>query len=368
MELRRDFDISVLLLVVVLSCLGVIMVYSASAVVAGERFADGFHFLKRQGVFLAAGFILMGIIMFFDYRHLRKLAMPLLLFSLGLLVLILFPGMGREVNGAVRWFRFGSISFQPSELAKLALVIYMAHSLTKKKQKIKSFRMGFLPYMLVLAAMLLLILLEPDLGSGMVLAAVGILIMVIAGVKFRYLFSVVLLMAPILYFAIMNVAYRRERILAFLNPWKAPESYGYQMIQSQIAFEAGGLWGQGLGEGMQKLFYLPEAHTDFIFSVVGEELGFIGVLVVVSMFLLLIIQGFRIALNADDPFGRYLAFGLTVLLGLEAFLNIAVVTGLLPPKGMALPFLSYGGSNLICSLTAVGILLSISNRKAGAEK
>ncbi|MBN2428188.1 MAG: putative lipid II flippase FtsW [Deltaproteobacteria bacterium] len=368
MELRRNFDISVLLLAVVLSCLGVIMVYSASAVVAGERFADGFHFLKRQGLFLAVGFILMGIAMFFDYRHLRKTAIPMLILSLGLLVLILFPGMGREVNGAVRWFRLGGISFQPSELAKLALVIYMAHSLTKKKQKIKSFRMGFLPYMLVMATMLLLILMEPDLGSGMVLAAVGLLIMIIAGVKLRYLFSVVIMMVPFLYFAIMNVPYRRERILAFLNPWKAPDSYGYQIIQSQIAFEAGGLWGQGLGEGKQKLFYLPEAHTDFVFSVVGEELGFIGVLVVISMFLLLIIQGFRIALNTEDPFGRYLAFGLTVLLGLEAFLNVAVVLGLLPPKGMALPFLSYGGSNLVCSLVAVGILLSISSRNAEAAK
>ncbi len=368
MVLRKNFDITILLLAVVLSCFGVIMVYSASAVVAGDRFADGFHYLKRQGLFVVVGFLLMSFAMFFDYRHLRKVAVPFLLFSIGLLALILFPGMGREINGAVRWFHFGGISFQPSELAKLALIIYMAHSLTKKEQKIKSFKLGFLPYMLVLTTMLLLILMEPDLGSAMVLAAVGILIMIIAGVKLRYLFTIVLMMVPFLYFAIMNVPYRRERILAFLNPWNAPDSYGYQIIQSQIAFEAGGLWGQGLGEGKQKLFYLPEAHTDFVFSIVGEELGFIGVLVVISMFLLLIIQGFRIALNTEDAFGRYLAFGLTVLLGLEAFLNIAVVLGMLPPKGMALPFLSYGGSSLVCSLLAVGILLNISSRSKEAKK
>jgi cell division protein FtsW len=216
--------------------------------------------------------------------------------------------------------------------------------------------------MVVLAVMLLFLLKQPDLGSSLTLGAVAMAMLFAAGTRLSYILSMVLLALPFLYFAIMNVDYRRRRIMAFLNPWEDPTNTGFQIIQSWIAVGTGGLFGQGLGEGKQKLFYLPEAHTDFIFSVVSEELGFLGFMVISAMFFLLVMRGTRVALFAEDNFGRSLAFGITTLIGIEAFVNIAVVTGIFPTKGLALPFISYGGSSLIISLFAVGILLNISSR------
>jgi cell division protein FtsW len=278
------------------------------------------------------------------------------------MVLVLIPGIGGSGGGASRWLRLPGFSLQPSEMAKIALVIYMAYSLDKKQEKVKFFSTGFLPYMVVLALLLLLLLKQPDLGSAVTLGMVAIVMLFAAGTRPTYIISMLLLALPFLYFLVMNVDYRRRRILAFLNPWEDPSSSGFQIIQSWIAFGAGGVLGQGLGEGKQKLFYLPEAHTDFILSVVGEELGLAGVLVIGSMFFLLVWRSIRVALGAEDTFGRFLAFGIAVLLGIEAFVNMAVVTGLLPTKGLALPFISYGGSSLIISLFAVGIVLNISSR------
>jgi cell division protein FtsW len=219
--------------------------------------------------------------------------------------------------------------------------------------------------MVVLALLLVLLLLQPDLGSALTIGAVAMVMLLVAGTRLSYLASVVILAIPFLYFAIMNVEYRRQRIMAFLDPWQDPTNTGFQIIQSWIAFGTGGLFGTGLGEGKQKLFFLPEAHTDFIFSVVGEELGFAGVLVITAMFLLLVQRGIRAALHAPDDFGCYLAFGVTLLLGLQAFTNIAVVMGMLPTKGLALPFLSYGGTSLLTTLMGVGILLNISSHGPG---
>ncbi len=365
MELRKGFDNSILLLAVALTCFGVVMVYSSSSIMAAKRYADGFYFLKRQGIYALGGFLVMAAAMQLDYHRLRRLAVPFLLLCAVLLVAVLIPGVGSSAGGASRWIRLGPVSIQPSELAKLGLVLYMAHSLAKKKEKIKSFKLGFIPYMVVLALLLCLVLLQPDLGSAMTLGAVAMVMLLVAGTRLSYLCSLVILALPFLYFLVMNVDYRRRRILAFLNPWEDPTNTGFQIIQSWIAFGTGGLVGNGLGEGKQKLFYLPEAHTDFIFSVVGEELGFAGVLVVSAMFLVLIMRGMRTALSAPDDFGRYLAFGMSVLLGLEAFVNIAVVLGMLPTKGLALPFLSYGGTSLLCTLLAVGILLNVSSQAPG---
>jgi cell division protein FtsW len=253
------------------------------------------------------------------------------------------------------------LTLQPVELVKLGLVLYLAHSLTRKKEKIRSFRLGFVPYALVLGALLGLLLKQPDLGSAMIVSGVAMSMLLVAGIRWRYAIPVVVAALPCLYFLVMNVEYRRRRILAFLDPWDDPFDTGFQIIQSLVAFGSGGAFGQGLGVGEQKLFYLPEAHTDFIFSVIGEELGMIGVLVLSAMFLMLILRGIRIALNTSDPFGKHLAFGLSLLLGLEAFVNIAVCMGLLPTKGLALPFISYGGTSLVASLLAVGILLNISS-------
>ncbi|BCR03961.1 putative lipid II flippase FtsW [Desulfuromonas versatilis] len=365
MELRKGFDNSILLLAVVLTCFGVVMVYSSSSIMAAKRYADGFHFLKRQGLFAVAGMLIMVAAMHVDYHRLRKFAVPFLLFCFALLVAVLIPGIGSNAGGASRWIRLGGFNVQPAELAKIALVVYMAHSLSKKKEKIKSFKLGFIPYMVVLAALLALLLKQPDLGSAMTLGGVAMVMLLVAGARLSYLVSLVILALPFLYFLVMNVDYRRKRILAFLNPWEDPTNTGFQIIQSWIAFGTGGLFGNGLGEGKQKLFFLPEAHTDFIFAVVGEELGYAGVLVISAMFLVLVMRGMRTALHAPDDFGRYLAFGLTLLLGLEAFVNIAVVLGMLPTKGLALPFLSYGGTSLFCTLGAVGVLLNISSQAPG---
>jgi cell division protein FtsW len=341
------------------------MVYSSSSIMAAKRFGDGLYFLKRQGLYAVVGFGLMAAVMRIDYHHLRRLVIPFFLCCAVLLVAVLIPGVGTHAGGAARWIRLPGFSIQPAELAKLGLILYMAHSLAKKREKIKSFKLGFIPYMVVLAVLLFLMLLQPDLGGALTLGAVAMVMLLVAGTRLSYLLSVVILAVPFLYFAVMNVTYRRKRILAFLNPWEDPTNTGFQIIQSWIAFGTGGLFGNGLGEGKQKLFYLPEAHTDFIFSVVGEELGFAGVLVIAAMFLVLVMRGMRTALGAPDDFGRYLAFGVTLLLGLEAFVNIAVVMGMLPTKGLALPFLSYGGTSLLTTLLAVGILLNISSQASG---
>ncbi len=364
----QGFDTSILLLAVVLTCLGVVMVYSSSSIMAAKRYSDGFFFLKRQGVFAAAGLLIMFALMHLDYRKLRPLAVPALLGCIVLLVAVLIPGVGSSAGGAARWIPLGPINLQPAELAKLGLILYMAHSLTKKRDKIKSFKLGFIPYMVVLAILLGLVLKQPDLGSAMIMGVVAMLMLLVAGTRLSYLLSVVILALPFLYFLVMNVDYRRRRILAFLNPWEDPTNTGFQIIQSWIAIGLGGVFGQGLGEGKQKLFYLPEAHTDFILSVLGEELGFVGIFVVAALFLVLTMRGIRIALGAPDDFGRHLAFGITLLLGLEAFVNMTVVMGMVPTKGLALRFLSYGGTSIITTLAAIGILLNISRQVKGEGK
>lgn len=365
MELRKGFDSSILLLSVVLTCLGVVMVYSASSIMADKRYADGFFFLKRQGGFALAGFVIMAVVSQIDYRHYRKVASLVFLLSIGLLVAVLVPGIGTKISGAARWIRFPGVSVQPAELVKLTLVIFLAHSLSKKGERVQEFLQGFLPYILILGVIVALLLAQPDLGSALTIVGVAMVMITVAGTRIRYLFLMATVALPTLYFLVMNVEYRRRRIMAFLDPWDDPTNSGFQIIQSWIAFGSGGVAGNGLGESKQKLFYLPEAHTDFIFSVIGEELGFIGVFVISAMFLVLILRGIRTALVSTDTFGRNLAFGISILLGLEAFINIAVVLGMLPTKGLALPFLSYGGTSLWVTLFSIGVLLNISSQTPG---
>lgn len=357
----EEYDLTIMLMAIALTCFGVVMVYSASSVMAAKRFHDGFFFLKRQGLYALLGFALMLITMRVNYHFWRKLSVPVLLGCIVLLVLVLIPGIGGSAGGASRWIRLPGFNFQPSEVAKIALIMYMAYSLDRKQDKIKELGSGFVSYMLILLVMLALLLKQPDMGSALTLAAVSIIMLFAAGTRLVYIVSIFLMSMPFLYFLVMNVAYRKRRILAFLDPWQDPQNSGFQIIQSWLAFGTGGLFGQGLGEGKQKLFYLPEAHTDFILSVVGEELGFLGVIVIIGMFFLLVQRAMRIAVAAPDPFGRFLALGIAVLFGIEASVNMGVVTGLLPTKGLALPFISYGGSSLLISLFAVGILLNISS-------
>jgi len=362
MRLQRNFDSTLLLLAMSLTCLGVVMVFSSSCIMAGEKYGDAFFFLKKQAQFALVGGLLMGVTMYIDYEFWRKMAIPLLILGVGLLALLFVPGMGVSAGGAARWLRLPGVTVQPAEFVKLGLVLYLASSMTRKKERIRSFTFGFLPYVLVLGVILGLLMLQPDLGSSMIIGGVSMVMLLLAGVRWRYVMPAIIAALPVIYFLIMNVDYRRRRILAFLNPWEDPYDTGFQIIQSMIAFGSGGAFGRGLGVSEQKLFYLPEAHTDFIFSVIGEELGLVGVLVVSGLFLMLVLRGLRVAWYAEEPFARYLAFGLTLLLGLEAFVNMSVCMGLLPTKGLALPFVSYGGTSLVASLVAVGILLNISSR------
>ncbi len=362
MELRKGFDNSILLLSVVLTCLGVVMVYSASSIMAEKRYADGFFFLKRQGTFALIGFMIMAVVAQIDYRHYRKVAALFFIITICMLIAVLIPGVGTKISGAARWIRLPGFNIQPAELVKVTLVIFMAHSLSKKGERVREFLHGLLPYLLILVLLVILLLGQPDLGSALTVVSVALIMLVVAGSRIRYMLVLALGALPVLYFLVMNVEYRRRRIMAFLDPWDDPTNSGFQIIQSWIAFGSGGVIGNGLGESKQKLFYLPEAHTDFIFSVIGEELGFVGVFVISSMFMLLIWRGMRTALASTDPFGKNLAFGISLMLGLEAFINIAVVLGMLPTKGMALPFLSYGGTSLWVTLISIGILLNISSQ------
>ncbi len=357
----EEYDLVIMLMAIALTCFGVVMVYSASSIMAAKRFHDGFFFLKRQGLFALIGLALMLVTMQINYQFWRKLATPILLGCLVLLILVLIPGIGGSAGGASRWIRLPGFNLQPSEIAKIALIIYMAYSLDRKQDKIKQLGAGFVSYMLILLVMLGLLLKQPDMGSALTLAAVAMIMLFAAGTRLVYIISIVLMSMPFVYFLIMNVAYRKRRILAFLDPWQDPQNSGFQIIQSWLALGTGGLFGVGLGEGKQKLFYLPEAHTDFILAVVGEELGFLGVIVIVGMFFLLVQRAMRIAVAAPDTFGRFLALGIAVLFGIEASVNMCVVTGMVPTKGLALPFISYGGSSLLISLFAVGILLNISS-------
>jgi cell division protein FtsW len=361
----EGYDLVILLMAVALTCFGVVMVYSASSVMAAKKFHDGFYYLKRQGLYALIGFAAMAVAMGTDYQKWRKYAVPLLFGCLLLLVIVFVPGIGGTAKGASRWIRFPGFNFQPSELAKIALIIYMAYSLDKKQEKVKFFSTGFAPYMVLLSILLALLLKQHDLGAALTMGVVAIIMLFTAGTRPRYILGMGVLALPFICYLVLTESYRLRRIKAFLDPWKDPTDAGFQIIQSWLAFGNGGIIGQGLGEGKQKMFYLPEAHTDFIMSVVGEELGLIGVLVIAAMFFLLVQRSIRVAVQAEDDFGRFLAFGIATLLGIEAFVNIGVVTGLLPTKGLALPFISYGGSSLIITLFAVGILLNVSSRVRG---
>jgi cell division protein FtsW len=360
----RRLDILLLITVLVLVSLGIIMVYSASFAIAGERFRDAYHFLKKQAMAAGLGMVLMILAAKLDYHRWQALAIPLLVLSAGLLGVLIFPGLRHEVGGSARWLKFSFLSFQPAELAKLALVIYLARSLTKKEGRMHSLKIGVLPHFIVLGGLFVLVLKQPDFGTGIVFATLVFILLFAAGARVLYLGAAVMAAVPVLFYIATRAHYRMGRLLAFLDPWKDPSDSGFQIIQSFLAFGAGKLFGVGLGEGHQKLFYLPEVHTDFIFSVIGEELGLLGVAVVIGLFLFLTWRGFRAAFRAADPFGSYLALGVTLLIAVQALLNMGVVMGLLPTKGATLPFVSYGGTSLMINLMAVGILLNISSQGA----
>jgi cell division protein FtsW len=353
-------DATVLAVVAGLSLVGVIMVFSASAVVAGTRFHDSIYFLKRQVMWLAVGFVVLHLASRIDYPVWRKLAPWLLGGTALLLIVVLIPSLGLVAKGARRWLRLGPFSIQPAELFKLAVVLYMASYLSRREDRLTQFKAGLLPPLAVVGLLAGLVLLQPDLGTVVVVGAVVLMMLFLAGARPVHLLGLLLATLPVAAVLILRSSYRRQRIMTFLEPWKDAADAGFQVTQSFLAFGSGGLFGVGLGEGKQKLFFLPEAHTDFVLALVGEELGLVGTTAIMLLFVVLILKGFQIAANAHEPFGRHVAMGITLLIGVQVLVNAGVVTGVLPTKGLTLPLVSYGGSSLVVSLLAVGILLSVS--------
>jgi cell division protein FtsW len=353
--------------VLLLLAVGFVMIYSASSAIALRKFADANYYLKRQALFASAGIVVLLITSRIPYRIYEDLVYWLLLGAITALALVLVPGIGTEINHARRWFKLGFILVQPAEFAKLFWIVYLSVSLARKRDKIRRFSIGFVPHMVLLGLLGYLLLREPDFGSCVLLTVLTFLMLAVAGVRWRYLFALVPLAAIAFYQLVYRVPYRLERITAFLNPWTDPLDSGYHLIQAWIAVGSGGLWGKGLGVGQQKLFYLPEPYTDFIFAVVGEELGFSGVVIVVLLFFSLFWTGLRVARQAPDLLGSHLALALTSMLSLQALINMSVVLGLVPTKGLPLPFVSYGGSALMANCLAVGIIMSIARSGARSE-
>lgn len=346
--------------VLILAAFGSVMIFSSGAVLAARKYGDAFYFLKRELIYALLGLIAFTIALKVDYGVFRRLAYPLLLVSILSLAAVL--KVGSRAGGAIRWFRLGPLSFQPGELAKFALCVYLATLLARKAEKVRDFSVGFLPPLVVTGVMMGLLLKQPDLGTAVIFGLVALGLLFIAGTRTSYLILAVLVAAPVGWKFIVSTPFRMRRMLAFLDPWAFRRDVGYQITESLISVGSGGVTGLGLGDGRQKLFFLPEAHTDFILSIVGEELGLVGVSFVIVAFAVLVWRGLRAATRARDPFGTYLAFGISAMFGLQALINIGVVLGSLPTKGLPLPFISYGGTSLVVSLFMAGVLANVSAR------
>jgi cell division protein FtsW len=355
-------DFALLASTLVLVSLGLTMVFISSTVMANAQYQDPYFFVKRQSVYalLGVGALVLGRTT--DYHVYKRYAYWVLLAALIGLVLVFVPHIGAKVRGSARWLRLGPVTLQPSEFAKLAMVIFLAYSLSRKQEKMKYFAIGFLPHILIAGVFIALILKEPDFGTSLTLAGIVFIMLLVGGTRFTYIFLSFCLAVPMAVVMVLRDPKKFSRILSFLDPWKYGQDVGYQLKQSLLAIGSGGLWGMGPGQSRAKLFYLPDAHTDFILSIFSEELGFVGVLLIISLFTLLVYRGLLVSMRAPDAFGSYLALGLTLLIALPACINMGVVSGILPTKGLSLPFLSYGGSSLLVNLLAVGILLNISSQ------
>jgi cell division protein FtsW len=354
-----QYDISLLFSVLFLVGIGIVMVYSASSALALKKFGTSYYFLKKQTIFALLGIVILVISCHIPYHVFRSLTYPLLFLAIMLLFVILISRFGYSAGGAKRWFRIAGFTFQPTELARFVLVIYLAYSMNKKVGRIKDFHVGFLPHVLVLCMFTVLIMLQPDFGSVIIFGAITWIMLFVGGVRILYLLGSMVIVTPVVYYLMVGADYRIERIMSFMNPWQYSTDKGYQVIHSLLAFGTGGIWGTGIGKGYQKLFYLPEPHTDFIFSVIGEELGLIGVLIILGLYTIILWRGISIARNSQDAFGSFVAIGLTAAIGLQICVNMGVVLGLLPTKGLTLPFLSYGGTSLLMNMVSIGVLMNI---------
>ena len=335
------------------------MIYSSSYVWAEYKFDDPYKYLKSQTIFLIIGYIIMIIISKFPYQNYKKISNIIFGICFIMLILVLIPGIGTVRNGSRSWFGIGGFGIQPSEFTKLGLIIFTSKYLSNNNKILKDIKKGVLPILGILIITFALIMLEPDFGTGVVIVMTIIVLLFISGVKMKFFIKLGLIGLIGIVILILIAPYRLERIVSFLNPWTDPLGSGFQIIQSLYAIGPGGLLGLGFGNSIQKHFYLPEPQTDFIFAIISEEFGFMGVLIVSSLFITIIYRGFKIAMNCEEKFGKYLAFGITFGIAFQTILNLMVVVGLIPVTGVTLPFLSYGGSSLLISLTSIGILLNI---------
>lgn len=337
---------------------GLVMVFSSSAMMSEERFGSAYLFLRKQIAWDALGLAAMFICLRIDYHRWQRWAYPLLIISVIALVGVL--AFGPLIKGARRWIHAGPVSFQPSELGKLSLILVLATFLDRHKSQVRDLSKGFIPLMGMIGVVCGLIVLEPDLGSGVLLAGVGMIMLFLAGARWMHMGAASALSFVPLYYLLFQVPFRRRRLMAFLNPWADPQNAGYQVTQSLLAFGSGGLWGKGLGASTLKMLYLPDPHTDFIFPIIGEELGFLGALAVIGLFIFWGWRGWQTAKRSPDLFGQLVSSGITSLVLLQAVINMGVSCGLLPTKGLPLPFISFGGSSTVITMAAVGILLNVS--------
>jgi cell division protein FtsW len=340
--------------------IGVLMVYSSTALMSTREFGGSFHYLWKHFFAVIVGVAGMAALANTDYQKFRPLIYILLGVSLLMLVLVFVPGLGVTANGARRWLRLWPTTFQPSELVKIVMVIFLADYMDKNIHRMKEFRYGVLMPAGIMIVFQSVIMFQPDFGAVMSLGILTVFLLVLGGARLSHVGSLILFAMPAVYMLVISSEYRMKRVLSFTDPWKDPFDSGFQLVQSLIAFGSGSFWGVGLGGSKQKLHFLPEVHTDFIFSLIGEELGLLGVILVLGIFLWLFIQGIRVSRRTDDPFSYYLTLGLTMMIGVQAIINIAVTTGLMPTKGLPLPFISYGGSALLINMAAIGILINIS--------
>ena len=353
-------EYTLLISVVLISLFGLLMITSASYIWAEYKFHDPYKFLKNQGLFFIIGMVLMYVVSKIEYSFYYHKANKLLLVCVVLLVLVLIPGIGTVRNGSRSWFGIGSFGIQPSEFTKLALIIFVSKYLSNYEKCVKDIKKGVLPILGLTLLIFGIIMLQPDFGTGMIIMMSIIGLLFVGGVPIQFFLRIGMVGIVGIVLLIVVAPYRLTRILSFLNPWSDPLGSGFQIIQSLYAIGPGGLFGFGFGNSRQKHFYLPEPQTDFIFSIISEEFGFLGVLIVTTLFLTIIITGFRIAKRSNDLFGKYLAFGIIFQIAFQATLNLMVVVGLIPVTGVTLPFLSYGGSSLLITLASMGIVLNIS--------
>ena len=354
----KKIDKHLLIAVIILSLFGLLMIYSSSNIWAEYKFNDPYKYLKSQAIFLILGYIIIYIVSKINYQIYYKYSNIILFICIILLILVLIPGIGSVRNGSRSWFGIGSFGIQPSEFAKLGIIIFTSKYLNNNK--IKSIKSSVLPILLIVILLFGLIMLQPDFGTGVILVMTIITMLFISGVNMSFFIKLGILGLLGIVVLVIIAPYRLERITSFLKPWADPLGSGFQIIQSLYAIGPGGLLGMGLGNSIQKHFYLPEPQTDFIFSIISEELGFAGVLIVATLFITIIKRGLNISLNQEDNFAKYLAFGISFSLAFQTILNLMVVVGLIPVTGVTLPFLSYGGSSLLVSMIGIGILLNIS--------